>query len=313
MHAFDVDLLGPLDLAAAFERFRRWGDDLLDRWDGHTHASTVPSVKGAIAYACTVAGDLARPRLRVTVAEARHEPVVARALYAAFVQPPDQAWEALLTRDPALAVIERGNPGVRLLLQHDGLTALVRAISTQQVNLTWAATTRRRLVQLAGVRHELRSELGPHEVYSLPAERLAAASVAELRALQFTTRKAEYLRAIAGAVVTGGLDLAALAEAPDDEVVARLTAVRGIGRWSAEWYLARTLGRPVVVAGDLGVRKVVGALYMSGAMPSEQQVRDLTAHWGAAASVAQEVAFFALHRPEVLALAVAAADGIATR
>jgi DNA-3-methyladenine glycosylase II len=207
-----------------------------------------------------------------------------------------------MARDPALAAIERSCPGVRLQLQHDGLKALVRAISTQQVNLTWAATTRRRLAQLVGVRHAL----GPHEVYSLPAERLAAASVAELRALQFTTRKAEYLRDIAGAVAAGELDLVALALAPDDEVVARLTAVRGLGRWSAEWYLARTLGRPVVVAGDLGVRKVVGALYLSGGMPSEQQTRELTAHWGAAAGVAQELALFALHRPEVLALAVAA-------
>lgn len=307
MHTFDVDLLGPLDVLASFERFRRWGDDLLDRWDGQTHVSTVPSPAGAIPYACTVAGDLARPRLRVSVNAAEHQPLVARALHAAFVQPPEAVWAALLARDPALAAIERTSPGVRLLLQHDGLMALVRAISTQQVNLTWAATTRRRLAQLVGERHTV----GPHEVYSLPAARLAAASVAELRALQFTTRKAEYLRAIADAVASGALDLAALAAAPDDEVLARLTAVRGLGRWSAEWYLARTLGRPVVVAGDLGVRKVVGALYLRGAMPSEEQTRELTAHWGTAAGVAQEVALHALHRPEVLA--VAAGGGAAVR
>jgi len=63
--------------------------------------------------------------------------------------------------------------------------------------------------------------------------------------------------------------------------------VRGIGRWSAEWFLARTLGRPRVVAGDLGVRKAVGRLYGAPATPSELEVRRLTAHWGAAATHAQ--------------------------
>jgi len=63
----------------------------------------------------------------------------------------------------------------------------------------------------------------------------------------------------------------------------------GIGRWTAEWLLARTLGRPRVVAGDLGVRKAVGAAYLDGRMPSEAEVRAATAHWGPAAGVAQQL------------------------
>jgi DNA-3-methyladenine glycosylase II len=306
MHTFDVELAGPLDLPACLERFRRWGDDLLNRWDGHTLVSTTPSREGAVPYVCTMAGGLMLPRLRVAVADAAHQHLVTQALRASFVQPPQVAFEALLARDRALAAIEGNAPGVRPMLQQDGMTALVRAISTQQVNLAWAATTRRRLAQLVGTRHEI----GQHEVFSLSPARLARASVADLRALQFTTRKAEYLREIACAIVSGELDLDELAEASDDDVITRLTAVRGIGRWSAEWYLARTLGRPVVVAGDLGVRKVAGALYLDGAMPSEEQTRELTAHWGAAACVAQELALYALHRPDVLALAVAAGSDL---
>jgi DNA-3-methyladenine glycosylase II len=71
--------------------------------------------------------------------------------------------------------------------------------------------------------------------------------------------------------------------------VERLVAFPGIGRWTAEWLLARTLGRPRVVAGDLGVRKAVGAAYLAGRMPSEAEVRAVTAHWGAAAGVAQQL------------------------
>jgi 3-methyladenine DNA glycosylase/8-oxoguanine DNA glycosylase len=81
---------------------------------------------------------------------------------------------------------------------------------------------------------------------------------------------------------------------PDEEVVARLSTIRGIGRWSAEWVLARTLGRPTVVAGDLGVRKAVGLAYLGTPRPTEQQVREATAHWGESAGVAQAVLLHAL-------------------
>src|SRR5437763_55324 len=74
------------------------------------------------------------------------------------------------------------------------------------------------------------------------------------------------------------LTLAELECLSDEQVIATLTAIRGIGRWSAEWILARTLGRPVVVAGDLGVRKAVGLAYLNDPLPSEHQVRRATTH-----------------------------------
>jgi DNA-3-methyladenine glycosylase II len=91
------------------------------------------------------------------------------------------------------------------------------------------------------------------------------------------------------AVASGRVDLQELAGLADEEVVARLVTFPGIGRWTAEWLLARTLGRPRVVAGDLGVRKAVGAAYLDGRMPSEAEVRVVTGHWGPAAGVAQQL------------------------
>ena len=85
---------------------------------------------------------------------------------------------------------------------------------------------------------------------------------------------------MARALAEGPSASTTLARLPDDEVIARLCAIRGIGRWSAEWVLARTLGRPCVVAGDLGVRKVVGLAYLGTPTPSEAAVRQATAHWG---------------------------------
>jgi len=191
----------------------------------------------------------------------------------------------LIAIDPVIAGLEARYPGLRPVLQSDLLTALIRAISAQQVNLQWATTTRRRLAEAFGCQHTL----GSHQVFSLAAERLAAVDIMALRALQLTTRKAEYIVALATAVATGTLDLAALRDRPDAEVIACLTACRGLGRWTAEWFLARALGRPRVVAGDLGVRKAVGTAYCHGNLPSETEVRELTAHWGAATGVAQQL------------------------
>jgi DNA-3-methyladenine glycosylase II len=126
-------------------------------------------------------------------------------------------------------------------------------------------------------------------VWSLDAARLAGAAVADLRELQFSTTKAVAVVAFAGAVADGRVGLAELAGLDDEQVVERLVAFPGIGRWTAEWLLARTLGRPRVVAGDLGVRKAVGAAYLDGRMPSEAEVRAVTAHWGPAAGVAQQL------------------------
>ncbi|MGH2448500.1 MAG: DNA-3-methyladenine glycosylase family protein, partial [Chloroflexota bacterium] len=111
---------------------------------------------------------------------------------------------------------------------------------------------------------------------------------------QFTTRKAEYLIAVARAVIDGSVSLPALQAGTDDEVVARLTAIRGVGIWTAEWILSRLLGRPRVVAGDLGVRKAVGKTYLGGRLPDEEEVRAVTAHWGDGAEKAQALVLASL-------------------
>lgn len=277
-----VRLPGLLDIAASLELFRRSGDDLIDRWDGTHLVRTLEIGERRVAYACTVVGSIAEPVLHVSTDDPEHLAAVVEAVHATFVPAPPEFAE-LLQRDAVVARLDAAYPGLRTVRQFDLLAALVRCISAQQVNLRWAATTRRRLAEAFGERHQV----GDHIVYSLRAERLAAASVDEVRALQFTTRKAEYIINVAEAIASGRLTLAALEALPDEEAVARLAALRGIGRWTAEWILARTMGRPCVVAGDLGVRKAVGMAYLGMTLPSEQAVREATAHWGPSAGVAQ--------------------------
>jgi len=295
---FEVRLEGPIDFAASLEIFRRSGDDLIDRWDGAWLTRTARLDGHCVAYACRPAGTLEAPALTVMVEDASQAAAIERAITKSFARLSPE-FENLCRTDPVIGRLAQLHSGFRPILHPDLLIALVRCISAQQVNLRWAATVRRRLAENYGRRHEVGGQI----VYSLDPERLAQREISEIRALQFTTRKAEYVINAARAVAGGELDVARLSELPDDEVVARVTAVRGLGVWSAEWVLARTLGRPRISAGDLGVRKAVGKAYFGGRRPTPDEVRDATAHWGAAAALAQELLLHAQHQKTLEAAA----------
>ena len=294
--AVAVPVPGPVDLAGSLDVLRRAGDDLLDRWDGRHWLRTV-AVDGRIAgSAARPTGTAADPVLLVTAEDGAAPAAAGRVLAAAFPTAP-AALADLAAADPVVARIAARFPGIGPVLQPDLLTAVVRAISAQQITLRFAATLRARLARRYGHRHQVPvpdpTPGGPGqaaaEVWSLDARRLAGAEIADLRELQFSTSKAVAVTAFAAAVAEGRVDLGTLAGLDDEEVVDRLVRYPGIGRWTAEWLLARTLGRPRVVAGDLGVRKAVGAAYLDGRMPSEAEVRAVTAHWGPAAGVAQQL------------------------
>jgi len=317
-----VPVAGPVDLAGSLDVFRRSGDDLLDRWDGRVWLRAVAAGDRMVAVAARPVGTVDDPVLLVEAEAGADAGAAGRALAAAFPTAPEALAE-LAAADPVVARIAARFPGIGPVLQPDLLTAVVRAISAQQITLRFAAVLRGRLARCYGHRHQVPLPPGvwttpstpadrrlpspsgapasrgggdpwpagpaEGEVWSLDAGRLAGAEVAELRELQFSASKAVAVVAFAEAVAAGRMDLAELAALEDEAVVERLVAFPGIGRWTAEWLLARTMGRPRVVAGDLGVRKAVGAAYLDGRMPSEAEVRAATAHWGAAAGVAQQL------------------------
>jgi 3-methyladenine DNA glycosylase/8-oxoguanine DNA glycosylase len=141
--------------------------------------------------------------------------------------------------------------GFRPPLQPNPFEALITSITAQQVSLFSAVAIRNRLIERFGER------VG--EAWAFPTRgRIAQAHEDELFAVGFTHRKAEYAVALARSDV----DLDALALLPDDEVRATITAQRGLGPWTAEWFLARHLARPQAwPAGDLVLRKAALSLY----------------------------------------------------
>ena len=161
------------------------------------------------------------------------------------------AFSAWAAGEEELAPLVVRFAGYRPTLAPDPFEMLVGAITAQQVSLFAALAIRNRLVERLGER------VG--RVWAFPArERVAAASEEELFSLGFSRRKAEYVIGLARSEI----DLSALGRLPDDEVKTQLTALRGLGEWTADWFLARYLGRPRAwPAGDLALRKAVRALY----------------------------------------------------
>ena len=192
------------------------------------------------------------------------------------VQSLNASLDALAAVEPGFArMVERhGRPEPRL--SEAGVATLMRTIVGQQVSVAAARSMWAKLEGAYGTPPDL--------------QRIVAASDEELRALGQSRQKASYLKSLAGLVLSAELDLTHLPE-DDEEAIALLTRVKGIGRWSAEIYLLFAEGRgDVWPAGDLAVQIEIGRLLGFDERPSEKQLRALGEAWrphrGAAAVLA---------------------------
>jgi DNA-3-methyladenine glycosylase II len=274
----------PLDVRQTLARYGRWGPDPASPYHDGTLYRVARIEDRPVPFRLTVSGPVARPRATVSFA-GPDTPAVRRALRQHAARLLGEAWDlpgfyAAVAADPVLAPFVRPAGalfGLRPTIVPDAFEMLVGSISAQQVNLAFAFATRARLVRRYGSPVEFEGTT----VYAFPAPAtLAAAPPSELRAMQFSERKAEYIVGLARELATGRLDLPALAAAPDEAVIARLTEIRGLGRWSAEWFLARGLGRPdVCPADDLGVRRAVEALCFRGRERDGAAVRRRARAW----------------------------------
>jgi DNA-3-methyladenine glycosylase II len=230
----------PFDFDLSTERFRAFGHDLANLWvDGALHR---------VVGAREVRIEAARGGVRVEPLDAETRPVVRKLLGAEFDLDAFYAWAR---REPVLRRLTKELAGFRPPLAPDPFETLVTSITAQQVSLFAAFAIRNRLLERFGRR------VG--QAYAFPAaKRLRGAKHEQLVQLGFSNRKAEYVLGLA----QEPLDLAGLAELPDEEVKAKLVQLRGLGEWTADWYLARHLARPRAwPAGDLALVKAVRSFY----------------------------------------------------
>lgn len=168
--------------------------------------------------------------------------------------------------------------GLRYLLDPDLFQSMIRTIIGQQLNLAFAATLTHRLLQLAG--DSLYDEEGNSYLLFPTPEKVANLKVEELRKLQYSQRKAEYLIDFAKAVVEGRIELERLEQMSDQEVVDYLLPLRGIGRWTVECLLMFGMGRPdLLPAADIGLRNGIQLVYGLADKPDESQIRRIGESW----------------------------------
>jgi DNA-3-methyladenine glycosylase II len=190
--------------------------------------------------------------------------------------------DALCEREPAFAkgLARAGYPEPRI--RDRGYETLLRTIVGQQVSVAAAASIWKKL------------EAGLGDLTN-PAN-VAAASDEALRAAGLSRQKASYARSLADEVTSGRLDLANLPE-DDEEAIAQLIRIKGIGRWSAEIYLLFAEGRPDVwPAGDLAVQIEIGRMFGHADRPSEKLLRTMAESWSPHRGAA---AIFAWHHYKV--------------
>lgn len=183
-----------------------------------------------------------------------------------------RARRALMRADPVMRTIILGCREVQFRHRGEPFAALARSIVGQQISVRAASTIWERLNESAGA--------------VTPAQ-IMAMSDARLRAAGLSQRKAEYMQDLARRFAEGGLDPAQWPDQDDATVIAALTQVRGVGRWTAEMFLMFCLLRPdVLPLDDLGLQRAVSRNYRSGRAIAPSTIERIARPWAPWRSVA---------------------------
>ena len=184
----------------------------------------------------------------------------------------DRAKRALARRDPVMGAIMRRHPGVYMMVRGEPFMTLARAICGQQISVKAAQSVWNRVVDCCGA-------ITPEKVLARPRP--------ELRACGLSDRKTEYIADLAQHFADGKIHARNWPQMSDEEIIAELTDVRGIGRWTAEMFLMFNLLRAdVFPLDDLGLQKGMRVAYFKGRKISLQRMKKLGETWRPWRSVA---------------------------
>jgi DNA-3-methyladenine glycosylase II len=272
---------GPYSLAATAARFARW-PEIVDRFDGTTYRRLLPVGRGGVLLEARQDGRRAPLRVTLTGPAARAEAarqaalrVVEIGLGAALDV---RAFYRAFRQDALLGEALRHSRGLRIAGAPSLWEALVTAVLAQQVNLRFAYDIRRELAVAFG----RRARFGGETCFAFPSpSRVARETEAALRKFRLSGSKAGALMRLAQGFVSGALTESEIARLSDEEAIERLTAIKGVGRWTAEVGLLRGLGRAdVFPGGDLGVVKYVAMeLLGHSARVTEPLMRQFADRW----------------------------------
>jgi DNA-3-methyladenine glycosylase II len=298
--AFPVVPERPYSLALTAERYRRFPEKV-DRFDGATYRRLLPVGRRGVLLSVAQSGGPGRAALAVTLAgaeagspaaQAAAERVVAGALGAAQ---PVRGFYGGFGDDPVIGAAIRDFRGLRVAGYPSLWEALVTAILAQQVNLFFAYDIRRELTETFGRKARFDGEA--FHAFPTPAS-FGAETPARLRRFRLSDAKAKAILGLAEGFAGRGLVEDEIAALDDEAAIERLTAFRGIGRWTAEIGLLRGLARPdIFPAGDLGVVKYLAqGLLGHRVKAKEDAMRRLAERWSPWRSLALVYGYAELNR-----------------
>ena len=287
------------DLTAGYHTYfqSRYGTDSLE--DGEYHRLLDLGDKLVLASVRSV-GSIDTPELTVEIKGdglTSAEAAAAASNQVAWLLGTDQdlgPFYVLAGGDPTMSAISERFRGLHLPHTASVFEALVLAIMGQQIATNVARIIRTLFIETYGPRQSFDGQT--YYAFPRPAI-LVAATVEDLRGLKLSWRKAEYIRGIAEAALEGALAPEQLAELGDEQVAQRLTELRGVGQWTAQWVLIRSLGRPdALPLGDLALRRAVSRMYFGGDEINDGQLEEFSRRWSPWRTYATVYLFTALRQ-----------------
>ena len=182
-------------------------------------------------------------------------------------------------RDPVLSRFIKRLRGLRAPATPTVFEAVVHALVEQQISFNFAGKIKSRLVQKFGQTMEVEGET----YYAFPTpESLSRTTPQELRTLQLSRRKGEYIVDVASRVASGEFDFEILKYQPHQVVIEEISKLRGLGKWTAEMVMVRGMRKlDAIPADDVALRRLISHYYSNDAKVSNEQARDLAEkRWG---------------------------------
>jgi DNA-3-methyladenine glycosylase II len=301
----------PYSLALTAERYTRF-PEVVDRFDGRAYRRLLGIGRRGVLLSVVQSGPPPRALLDATLAGPEADSpqalsaarrVVEGALGAAQ---PVRGFYRAFAGDGVIGDAIRDFRGLRVAGLPSLWEALVTAILAQQVNLLFAYTIRRELVETFGRRARFSGEL--YRAFPEPGA-FGAETHSRMRRFRLSDSKARAILGLAEAFAEGSLEEARIAQLDDETAIAALTALRGIGRWTAEIGLLRGQARPdIFPAGDLGVVKYLAqGLLGHSTRAKEDAMRRFAGRWKPWRSLALVYGYAELNRRKAARLAAAPA------
>jgi DNA-3-methyladenine glycosylase II len=274
--------VAPFRLNLTVWALRRRGRNAIDRWDGTTYRRIVVIEGRPTEIAVRQAGSAAAPRLIVTAVPpprtasgGQHVRAIVDCLLSPHIDLAE--WYRVAARNSRLRILAERFRGVKPPRFPSVFEALVNAFACQQLSLEVGLELLNRLAAVCDVRRGRASDVH----YGFPSPRdVALGSPAKYRAIGFSRQKVRALLTLARAMERGDVDIETLPRKDDETVCRQLLALRGVGRWSAEYVMLRGLGRLHVFPGDdVGAQKRLARWLGRSARLDYAGVRKVVAPW----------------------------------